>query len=492
MAEVWLAEQCSLRRQVALKLLKSELAKDEIYLRRFQLEAQAAARLVHANIVQIYDVGCVDGLHFITQEYVPGHNLREHLNRHGPLDIKRALSVLRQVASALHKAAQHEIVHRDIKPDNIMLATSGEVKVADFGLARWSGGGALHLTQDGMTMGTPLYMSPEQVQGLALDPRSDIYSLGVTCYHMLTGQPPFRGDTALSVAVQHLNMRPEPLEVLRPDLPVGLVRLLQQMLAKDPAQRPASAQDILRALRTLRDEGQLPVDEELWELSELPIPLPSPPESSPTRRLAEVMRTETMQVPKLRRARWSSGMLSAVLIVLAFGAGLGLARLARPRPLLAETASSPLVPKQSSAREQYLLAANLDQEQGWTSLLAHWPTEEIYVRRAKQQLARIYLYRTREYRRALEVCHELAQSPDEQRDFRAFGLAGECIALYALHRPDDAAAVLTELWPIREYLDPQIRQDLLDVIGENQRQINNELQKAWRKWRQDQNGDTPP
>ena len=209
MADVYLAEQGRLKRRVAVKILKPELAGDRTYLQRFQLEAQAAASLVHANIVQIYEVGCVDQLHYIAQEYVQGQNLREYIARHGPPDLPHALSIMRQVAAALAKAAEQGVVHRDIKPENIMLTAGGEVKVADFGLARLTREGAANdLTQVGITLGTPLYMSPEQVEGKPLDPRSDIYSFGVTCYHMLSGVPPFRGETALGVAVQHLKKQP--------------------------------------------------------------------------------------------------------------------------------------------------------------------------------------------------------------------------------------------------------------------------------------------
>src|SRR5215471_2671346 len=179
MAEVYLAEQLSLRRQVALKVLRKSLAGDSAYIRRFQHEAQAAAKLVHANIVQIYEVGCVEGTYYISQEYVPGQNLKQLLARlgHG-VDAVQAVNIIRQVASALHKAAEQKIIHRDVKPENIMITPGGEVKVADFGLARViRDGEALNLTQVGITMGTPLYMSPEQVEGRpVVDTRSDLYS----------------------------------------------------------------------------------------------------------------------------------------------------------------------------------------------------------------------------------------------------------------------------------------------------------------------------
>ncbi len=230
MAEVYLAEQGSLNRQVAVKVLKRELARDQTYIQRFQREAQAAASLVHANIVQIHEVGCIDGVYFIAQEYVQGLNLRQWMARHGALDLRMALIIMRQVAAALAKAAERGIVHRDIKPENIMLTRSGEVKVADFGLARGPRvGEAVDLTQAGMTMGTPLYMSPEQVEGEPLDSRSDLYSFGVTCYQMLAGSPPFGGETALSVAVQHLKKQPDPLENLRRDLPPALCRIVHKI-----------------------------------------------------------------------------------------------------------------------------------------------------------------------------------------------------------------------------------------------------------------------
>ena len=268
MAEVYLAEQSCLKRRVAMKILKPELAADRTYLQRFELEAQAAASLVHANIVQIYEVGCVDQLHYIAQEYVDGQNLREHLARHGPPDLPHALSIMRQVAAALAKAAEQGVVHRDIKPENIMLTAGGEVKVADFGLARLAGEGGNELTQVGITLGTPLYMSPEQIEGKSLDPRSDIYSFGVTCYQMLGGEPPFRGETALAVAVQHLKTHPRPLESLRGDLPPALCRIVEQMLAKDPARRFATARDLLRELRHVQIEhfgGDWPEDLPGWD-----------------------------------------------------------------------------------------------------------------------------------------------------------------------------------------------------------------------------------
>ena len=257
MAEVYLAEQCHLKRWVAVKILRPELADDKTYLRRFEREAQAAASLVHANIVQIHEVGHVDGLHYIVQEYVQGQNLRDWLARHGPPLLQQALSIMRQITAALGKAAEQGVIHRDIKPENIMITAAGEVKVADFGLARVvreTDTEETSLTQIGITMGTPLYMSPEQVEGRVLDHRSDLYSFGVLCYHMLTGKPPFVGDTALAVAVQHVKKQPRALEEQRPDLPPALCRVVHQMLAKDPEQRWSSCGELLRELYRIQVE----------------------------------------------------------------------------------------------------------------------------------------------------------------------------------------------------------------------------------------------
>ena len=182
-------------------------------------------------------------------EYVEGRNLREYLNRKGPPDLPIALTIMRQVAMALQRAAESNIVHRDIKPENILLTRKVEVKVADFGLSRdLTGAEDLNLTQTGVAMGTPLYMSPEQAQGKPLDSRSDIYSFGVTCFHMFTGQPPFRGKSAIEVALKHINEQPPSLAELRPDLPPALVALINRMMIKDPAARPQSGKEVLREL----------------------------------------------------------------------------------------------------------------------------------------------------------------------------------------------------------------------------------------------------
>ena len=215
MAEVWLAEQSKPKRNVALKFMHSELMNDVLYVKRFEREADAAAGLSHANIVQVYSTGTTQNQHYIVQEYVEGQTLREYLQKltaqKKRIAVAAAIQVMRQTAAALEAAAANGIVHRDIKPENIMLTDKGLVKVADFGLAQIEQGGEqLNLTQADTTMGTPLYMSPEQIRAEKLDQRSDLYSFGVTAYHILCGQTPFKGDSAMAVAVQHLHNAPPP------------------------------------------------------------------------------------------------------------------------------------------------------------------------------------------------------------------------------------------------------------------------------------------
>jgi len=254
MGQVYLAEQLSLKRKVALKILKADLAASPTSLRRFRAEAEAVARATHANIVQVYAFGEQGELHYMALEYVEGCNLREYLLRKGPPEVPLAVSIIRQVAAGLQRAAELGIIHRDIKPENILLTRKGEVKVADFGLSRCPAGDqpALNLTQSGVAMGTPLYMSPEQVQGHTLDPRTDIYSFGVTCYHMLAGSPPFQGQTAFEVALHHVQSPARPLHEVRPDLPGELCAVVDKMMAKKPEHRYQAARELYQDVSRLR------------------------------------------------------------------------------------------------------------------------------------------------------------------------------------------------------------------------------------------------
>jgi len=255
MGQVYLAEQASLKRQVALKIMRPDVADNPTAVQRFQREAEAVAKVTHANIVQVYAFGQADGVYYMALEFVDGKNLADYVAKKGPPDLLLALSILRQVAAGLQRASENGIVHRDIKPENILLTRKGEVKVTDFGLSRCFGGEQepLNLTQTGVSMGTPLYMSPEQVQGKEVDPRSDIYSLGVTAYHMLSGQPPFLGQNGFEVALQHVQKEAVPLQERRPDLPVDLCQVVQRMMAKEPGERYQTARELIRDLTRLRE-----------------------------------------------------------------------------------------------------------------------------------------------------------------------------------------------------------------------------------------------
>jgi eukaryotic-like serine/threonine-protein kinase len=255
MGQVYLARQLSLKREIALKLLRTEMAENKTALARFQAEAEAIARISHPNIVQVYAIGEQDGLRYMALEYVEGRNLRSYLERKGAPELPVALAILRQVAAALQRANELGIVHRDIKPENILLTKKVEVKVADFGLSRLTldDKQATNLTQSGVTVGTPLYMSPEQVRGLPTDHRSDIYSFGVTAYHLLAGTPPFTGTNAIDVAMKHVSDQAEPLATIRPDLPADLCSLVHKMMAKKPEDRYASAKEVMRDLAKIRE-----------------------------------------------------------------------------------------------------------------------------------------------------------------------------------------------------------------------------------------------
>jgi len=466
MAEVYLAEQCSLKRQVAFKVLKSHLAQDETYVRRFHFEAQAAASLVHANIVQIHEVGQVDGVHFIAQEYVQGLNLNELMVRRGAPDLKMALGIMRQVARALDKAARHGIVHRDIKPENIMLATSGDVKVADFGLARVSSDdAAVQLTQVGFTMGTPLYMSPEQVEGKQLDPRSDIYSFGVTCYHMLAGEAPFRGETALSVAVQHLNSPAPRLENVRPDLPPALCRIVHKMLAKNPNERYASARELMRDLQTMQIDGALEMSEDLEGWSDEEFGPLADSRMMATQRLAAVMKTAALPTISRRRT-WlaTGGIVAACLLV-----GMGGAYATRQRPIISPAAQPVWAERKASADAQFMYAMLADTEQGWKSVAIYFPENKNLGNRANQQLARWYLAHD-DYDQAMQLFGEFANMSSVEEQYRAFGLAGQAIVLSLQGRNQAAAEKLGELGELHNKLDPEMRMMVMQVMTKNQRE----------------------
>ena len=261
MADVYRAKDQLLERTVAVKILHQQYENDKEFIERFQREAKAAARITHPNIVNVYDVGIAEGRHYIVMEYVPGRTLKERIKEEGPVPAAEALHIARQIAGALAQAHINNLVHCDIKPHNILVMPDGNVKVADFGIAR-------AVTESTMTyndniMGSVHYFSPEQARGTIITPKSDVYSLGVVLYEMLTGRIPFDGNTAVSIARKHLEEEPQPLRSLVPNIPPVVEALVTRMMAKDPALRPDSrllVQDITRAEQMMRgDTSAIPV-----------------------------------------------------------------------------------------------------------------------------------------------------------------------------------------------------------------------------------------
>ena len=239
MGEVYLARDAVLDRQVAIKVLHRSLSGDPAFIDRFRREARAAAGLSHPNIVAVYDWGSVDGIYYMVMEYVRGRATRALLNRTGRLEPAQAADVVRQTLRGLEHAHRQGIVHRDIKPENVLVTTDGVVKVADFGLARAYADG--RQTQAGTVTGTVQYLAPEQIRGEPADPRSDLYSLGIVTYELLTGKLPFTGETAMSIAYKHLSGRvPEPSAIV-PSIPADLDGFVLSATDRDRELRPESA-----------------------------------------------------------------------------------------------------------------------------------------------------------------------------------------------------------------------------------------------------------
>ncbi|HEY3112000.1 MAG TPA: serine/threonine-protein kinase [Chloroflexota bacterium] len=245
-ADVFRGRDTRLDRNVALKVLREDLTGDAEFVERFKREAKIAASLNHPNVVMVHDFGTFGDRAFIAMEYVDGISLKEQIALSGRLEAGRAADIASQVLSALAAAHARGLVHRDVKPQNVLLTRDGTAKLTDFGIAQ--GGAAAGLTQAGTTVGTALYMAPEQIQGGTVGPAADIYAVGVLLYEMLTGQPPFTGQSQVEVALHHLNDEPEPIGSRVDHVPPALEAAVMRALAKAPGDRFASAEDMLRAL----------------------------------------------------------------------------------------------------------------------------------------------------------------------------------------------------------------------------------------------------
>lgn len=253
MSVVWKAYDLVLDRFVALKVLRPEMSEDEEFIRRFRREAQSVASLSHPNIVNIYDVGEDQGLYFIVMELIEGETLRDKLKREGALDPEEALDIACQICEALSHAHARRIIHRDIKPQNILITKNGHVKVADFGIARALG--AISTTSRDLVVGSAPYLSPEQAKNGEVSNRSDIYSLGVVLFEMLTGKQPFAGDSPVAVALQHVHSEAPSVKEMRPSLPDSVAKVVAKALRKNPEERFSSADEMRREMKLILSQG---------------------------------------------------------------------------------------------------------------------------------------------------------------------------------------------------------------------------------------------
>jgi serine/threonine-protein kinase len=249
MADVFLAEDQQLGRKVALKLLHRRFSADPDFVERFRREAQAAAGLQHPNVVSVYDRGSFEDTYYIAMEYLPGRSLKQLIRQEAPLDPIRAIDITIQILKAARFAHRRGVIHRDLKPHNVIIDDADQAKVTDFGIAR---AGASDMTETGSIMGTAQYLSPEQAQGHAVSAGSDLYSVAVVLYEMLTGRVPFDGESAVTIALKHVSEAPTPPSVINPAVPAELEQVVMWALNKNPADRPTDADQFINALEAAR------------------------------------------------------------------------------------------------------------------------------------------------------------------------------------------------------------------------------------------------
>ena len=307
MADVYLCEDLTLGRHVAVKVLLQRYLDDPTFVERFRREAKAAAGLNQQNLVSIYDWGEVDGTYYIVMEYVEGETLKDLIRRRDRLSGNEAVAVGLQLLAAVEFAHRSGIVHRDIKPQNVMIDRDGTIKVMDFGIARAGDSG---MTEAGSILGTAQYLAPEQAKGYQVDERSDLYSVGVVLYEMLTGTVPFKGDSAVTVALKHVNEVPaEPAELV-PGMPYALNQIVLKAMAKDPAYRYQTAAEFARDLRAAREGG--PVQAAAFDAGDERTRVMSAATAAGTTSVLDQPLT-----PRRKRSRWPMILVTVLLLVIA-------------------------------------------------------------------------------------------------------------------------------------------------------------------------------
>ena len=474
MGTVYKARQTSLGRPVALKFLQAGRTLGPEAVLRFEAEARIAARLNHPNVVHIYSLGMVDDSPFIAMELVNGKNLGQVLADRvaagaGPLPVAECLAIMKQACQGLQAAAELGLVHRDIKPDNLMITDKGLVKVADFGLARSTRAEAVRLTQSGATLGTPLYMSPEQVQGQSVGPRSDLYSLGMTFYHLLTNRPPLLADSPYALAMKQVSERPPAVRLLRPDCPTDLSDLIDWMIEKQAEARPTSVDEVIQALAR-HELGLKCITPPRGQASASAFATPG--------QLAQSA-TSLPQPPFSRRALvyWMGG--TGLISMLAMLAGRVQSRRAElqqqaepaPWPPALGLADWRRITRQKNAEWQYrfaqIQAPEEDEVAAWLAVPGYFPGDEDWAWRAYVQLSGELVRHADRTR--LQLLHQSLMGLNRGVQF---GTLQSVIqgALDGLN--GNEISLLENLHPmVRDAMDPNLAELILTVLSQYRQRI---------------------